>query len=100
MTILTFPPSAADQRSPEISIDKISTGARISTSIGTHFAKGCFSLVEQNGATNNSTTGVCQVVNTMNYVSIYAHLRQVMTPLNRDGKSGGNKKSSARQLHT
>lgn len=36
--------------------------------------------------TMGTQTGVCQVVNSMNILSTLSHLRQVNTPLNRDGK--------------
>lgn len=44
--------------------------------------------------TSSSQTGICQVLNTMNLGARISHMRQVNTPINRDGKQ-----PKPRQLH-
>ena len=43
----------------------------------------------------NTQSGICQIVNSMNYISKTSHLRQVNSPVNRDGKL-----PQPRQLHS
>jgi DNA-directed RNA polymerase II subunit RPB2 len=57
-----------------------------------------YSYATGNWGTNNSCmntqSGICQIINSMNYVAKTSHLRQINSPINRDGKL-----SLPRQLH-